>query len=295
MNGWEEVFAATGRLVLSRAELSSYGATGRSLTSAVRVGTLARVRRDHYALPTLARQTARAVRVGGRLGCTSALASYGVFVFDEPHPHIHIKANAARLRAPDSSRRPLTRSNRSGAVLHWRPLIDLLDGDEYRVGLRDALAQAVLCQHAWHAVASIDNALHQGLISEFDVADMFNALPEMYAGLQTCIDKRAEAGQETVLRMIARDAGLRYDLQRMIDGVGRVDMLVEDCLVCEADSRAHHDGSEAHVRDRGRDLAAAELGYASLRPAYQHTMHHPERVRDAMLGLVTGTRRLPSA
>lgn len=277
---------------MSRAALISYGATGRSLTSAVRLGVIVRVRRDHYSLPTLARQTAQAIRVGGRLGCVSALASYGVFVFDDTHPHIHMKANAARLRAPASGL-PLTPSNRLGAVLHWRPLIDPFDGDEYRVGLRDALAQAVICQHPWHAVASVDNALHQRLLSEFDATEMFNSLPDVHAALQACVDGRAEAGQETVLRMIARDAGLRYDLQRWLSDVGRVDLLVEDCLVCEADSRAHHDGWEAHIRDRGRDLAAAKIGYASLRPAYQHTMHFPEQVRDAMLGLVTRTRRLP--
>jgi very-short-patch-repair endonuclease len=51
-----------------------------------------------------------------------------------------------------------------------------------------------------------------------------------------------------------------------IDGVGRVDFVVEGWLVIECDSRAHHGGWEAQVADRRRDLALAALGYASIRP-----------------------------
>ncbi|MHA7987325.1 hypothetical protein ACX9R5_16115 [Rathayibacter sp. CAU 1779] len=86
--------------------------------------------------------------------------------------------------------------------------------------------------------------------------------------------------------MIVRRLGLRYEIQKGLPGLGRVDILVEGVLVLEADSRAHHDGWEHHVEDRRRDLAAARLGLASLRPAYQHTMYNQALVADAIRGLI---------
>lgn len=287
---WDEVFTATGLVVMSRAELLACGATPRGLTAAVRYGHLVRSRRDRYCLPQVGRDIAQAIRVGGRLGCVGAIRSYGVFAYDASEVHVHLERRATRLRSPQLPLRQLAPVNRFGAQLHWWPLGDPTAGDEYRVGLIDALAQSVRCQHPWHAIASVDNALHQGLIGEPDVAEIFQRVPQRYLKLRARVDGRAEAGQESVLRMIAHEAGLEYELQRWFPDVGRVDLIVEERVILEADSRAHHDGWEAHVRDRGRDLAFATLGFPSLRPAYQHTMYHPELVRDALLGLVAQPR-----
>lgn len=283
---WDAVFAATRLTIMTRAELLACGATARRLSAAVLRGQLIRVRRDHYCLPGTARVVGSAVRIGGRIGCVSALASYGVFVFDGTCAHVHVVRSASRLRAPATRLQPLTRSNRGEHVLHWWSLADPEDGDEFRIGIIDALAQSLRCQHPWHALASIDNALHQGLIGLGDVAEIYGRVPGRYRGTRPLVDGRAEAGQESVLRMIAHGAGLRYDIQRSFHGIGRADLIIEERLILEADSRAHHSGWEEHVRDRGRDLAFARIGYPSLRPAYLHTMHHPDLVREAMLGLL---------
>lgn len=276
---------------MSRTDLLGCGATSRSLTAAVRFGHLVRVRRDHYCLPDVARDVAQAIRIGGRLGCISALKGYGVFAYDTAHTHVHVERQATRLRSPREHPERLTAANRMGARLHWWSLGDPDGGDEYRIGLVDALAQSVRCQHPWFAIASLDNALHQLLIGESELGQIFDRLPQQYQALRRRVDGRAEAGQETVLRMIVHTAGLECELQCWFPDLGaRADMVVEGCTILEADSRAHHDGWEAHVNDRGRDLAFAKLGYPSLRPAYQHTMHHPLLVRDALLGLVTAPR-----
>jgi hypothetical protein len=284
---WQEVFVGCGIPVLRRDELLAAGATSRSLTAAVRFGHLIRLRNGHYCLPGCDADVQRAVRIGGVLGCVSALASYGVFAYDTSHTHLHVKDNMSRLRAPTRSRVPLTAGNRAGAVLHWsEQLLDPDGGEPHRVSLMDALYQSLLCQHPWHALASIDNALHLGLIGEHGVRALFRRAPRRLAYLEPLVDGRAESGQETVLRMLVVGLGLPYELQVLIDDVGRVDILVAGCLVLEADSREAHEGWELHVRDRGRDLALARRGLASLRPAYQHTMKQPQLVRDAISGLV---------
>jgi len=290
MNIWEEPFSASGLSIMTRAELIACGATPRGLTAAVKYGYLIRLRRDHYCLPHLAGYLREAVRVGGRLGCVSALKSYGVYAYEASLPHIHLRRSASRLRAPNVPMQPLNATNRRDVILHWLPLADPTGGDEIRVGLVDALAQTVCCQHPWQALASIDNALHLGLIGDFDLGTIFDRVPVKYRYLRSLVDAKAEAGQETVLRMIVRDRGFSYVLQPTFERVGRADILVEDCLILEADSRAHHDGWEKHVVDRERDLQFARLGYPSLRPAYQHTMHHPQLVGEAIAGLVIGRR-----
>lgn len=289
--GWDDAFRMTGRDVLSRAELIGLGATSRSLTAAVRGGALRRPRRDHYCLPSLDADGRSAVRIGGRLTCVSALRSYGVFAVEPRAPHVHLSRAASRLRAPAEKRQRLTKENRGGAVLHWQPLIVSTAGDDHRVGLLDALAHVVRCQQSSLAIASIDNAWHLGLIDEDAIAELFARLPQCYAWMRSRLNPLAEAGQETVLRLIVEGLGLRYEIQVHLDGLGRVDIVVEDVLVLEADSRAHHDGWSLHVRDRERDLQAARLGYASLRPAYQHTMEQPELVSAAIERLVALLKR----
>lgn len=286
MNGWGDAFGAAGLSVMSKAELVSCGATDGALTAAVRSGHLLRLRRDRYSLPSLDSDAQRAVRVGGRLTCVSALASYGVFAFDTRNTHIHLVNHMSRLRSPQNRGIALDVRNRSSVELHWGALLDPHGGNDVRVGIVDALAQAVRCTHPWHAIASVDNALHLGLVDQSDVAEIFRWAPDRFGWLRTMVDGRAEAGQESVLRMIVHEAGFNCELQQVIDGVGRVDLVVEDCVALEADSRAHHNGWEAHVRDRGRDLELAVRGYASLRPAYAHTMHNPLLVKNAVSGLV---------
>lgn len=282
---WSRVFEQLGRTVASRAELLSAGATGRSLTTAVRFGYLVRARRDHYVLPKTDRRVVQATRVGGRLGCVSALAAFGVFAFDASRAHIHLTREASRLRSPNRRDRPLTARNRAGATLHWAH-VDLAHASEACVGLVDALVQAAQCQHPWHALASIDNALYQKLIDADDVADIFARLPPALQYLRPLIDGRAESGQETVLRCIVREAGLRCDIQVTFPGVGRVDMVIEGRLVVEADSKLAHSSWEEQVRDRTRDFELARQGIVSLRLLYELIMYRPEEVLEAIRELL---------
>lgn len=230
------------------------------------------------------------VRTGGRLACTTVLYLHGVFEFDHAFPHIHLAQGASRPRSPYNRRHRFTKENRNGAELHWWPLLDRTDGTEFSVGLRDAAAHTVRCQQLWHAIATLDNALYLGVLTEPDLADVFAHLPQKYRYLRGLLDGRAEAGQEPVIRMILVEAGLQFEVQVDVENVRRVDFIAEGCLVIEADSPLAHDGWELHVRDRDRDINLAMQGYLSLRPAYRRTMYGPSDVRDAIFGLLRSNR-----
>lgn len=281
-----EFFQRTGSVIASRDDLLAGGAQSRGLTRDVRAGRLIRVYRDHYALPDTPEHVVRAVRVGGRLGCVSALADRHVFVFRPDAGHIHLERGASRLRSPGDRRLPLSTRNRDGATLHWSPLLRPEDASAHVVGAVDAVAQALRCQSPRMAVATLDSALNLKIIRSGDVRLIFDSLPERFQTIRALSDGRAEAGSETILRLLVRFAGLEFDIQVFIDGVGRVDMLIEGCLVVEADSRAHHAAWDRYVTDRTRDTTLAALGYLSLRLLYEDIMYRPERVTSAILGLL---------
>jgi very-short-patch-repair endonuclease len=287
----QDAFMSTGQIVLSSRELLRFGATSHRLTSAVRDGLLIRVRRDHYVHPGTDPAVVAAVRVGGRLTCVSLLRACNVFVTEDSRLHIHMPVSMSRSRSPHNSRVPLGPTNRSGVVLHWSRPFDEYASARGSVSLLDALAQAIECQEPWHALASIDSALHQHLIASWQLDDVFARLPARLAYLRELVDSRAEAGQETVLRMLVRELGLDYEIQVTVPAVGRVDILVEGRLVLEADSRLAHHAWEQHVEDRRRDLALASQGLMSLRPTYEHTMRNPALVKAAISGLLPGSIR----
>lgn len=217
-------------------------------------------------------------------------AEYGIFAFDAGLTHLHLERNSSRLRAPGNSGRALTARNRGGIALHWSPLLDASDGSAHSVGVRDCLAQMVRCQEERMAIAAIDNALHRGLIDIDAVTDLFESLPRRFRRMRRRINGRSESGQESVLRLIVEDMGLDVQIQVVIDGVGRVDMVVAGVLVVEADSRAHHKEWDQHVRDRTRDRLLAARGYMTMRLLYRDIMFDADGVRAAIRGLL-GARR----
>lgn len=260
------------------------------LTSAVHNDYLLRVRRDHYALPISGPQILRAVRVGGKLGCVSALRDQGIFGFDSTRTHIHLEREGSRLRSPHDRRRPLTPHNRGGDQLHWSALLRPEEANEYRIGVVDALTETLRCNHPWHALASIENALYLRKITEDDLVDVFSRAPESLQYLRGRVDPRSEAGQETVLRSALFEVGIESEIQVELDGVGRVDGIVEGRLIWECNSRLAHEGWELHVRDRNRDIDAARQGYMSIRPTYNRTMFTTNEVVDALKSLLSATR-----
>jgi very-short-patch-repair endonuclease len=240
--------ASTGPCrIVSRRALLASGLSSERITAAVRSRALLRVRRDHYALPGTNRHTLEAVRVGGREACISGARQIGFFAFDTRFTHVHLDRGASRLRSPRNRRVPLAVVPRDGVELHWWPLIDPVDASDHCVGARDALAQIIQCQEPRFALAALDTALHERKIWPSDLSE----------------------------------------IQVSIAGVGRVDLVVEGCVVVEADSFAHHKSWEEHTRDRTRDRLLAARRYLTLRVLYHDIMFDPEGVLAAIRELVS--------
>lgn len=270
--------------VWERADLLRGGLTSRRITRAVRDGRLLRPRQGIYLPPDAPSPLVGALRVGGRLDCLSLLRELGVFVFDSSSLHVRMTRGSSRMRSAGDVRMPLApRHRREQVQLHWRALVE--PPSLAAVSVVDALVHSVRCQSPRHTIATIDSALHLGLIDLGRLREAFQHEPARFSALLPLVDPRAESGPETLVRLIARALGYVVELQVSIQGVGRVDLLLDGWLVVECDSKSFHSSWEQRQKDYRRDRELAAQGYSVLRLTARDIMHEPEVVVAALRGL----------
>ncbi|MFT4050846.1 MAG: hypothetical protein QM677_01200 [Microbacterium sp.] len=255
---------------LSPAALTEQGLSRHAVRQFVARGALLRLRNGRYVGPDCPQPLQDAGRLGGRLDCVSLLELLGVFVRQRGGPlHIQIEAGSSRL----------PKRHRS-ITAHWRRSPS--ERAHLTADLIEALAQACRCQSPRDAVATLDSAWHLHLVDEAGIAEVFALLPDRYQALRPLLDPRAEAGSETLVRLMLRLLGCTVEIQVTIPGVGRVDLLVDGWLIVECDSRAHHDDWTQRKKDMRRDLAAAALGYTTVRPIAEDIFDTPEQILAAL-------------
>lgn len=257
---------------LSPGALAARGLSRHTVSRLVAGGVLIRLRNGRYVTAETPRGLIDAGRIGGRLDCVSLLAALGLFV-RVTHP-LHAQFEPSTTRLPE----------RHGVVAHWRR--SCAESTALATDLVEALAQACRCQSPRDAVATLDSAWHHGLIDEGDLGDIFRRLPRRYRSLRRLLDGRSESGAETLMRLLLRGLGVDVQVQVVIEGVGRVDLVVGGWLIVECDSRAFHEGWEAQKRDRARDLAAAALGYTTVRPLAEDILYRMPSVLELMKAIV---------
>lgn len=258
---------------LSRAELARLGLDRHGLSRALAEGRIIRTRRGRYVPGDLHPQLLAAATLGGRLDCVSLLRHLGVFVLTTSPLHVQVEVGASRLppRPP-------------GAVYHWRA--SQAPRQALMADLVEALVQAVRCQGPREAIATLDSAWHAGLIDEHGLSLVFSRLPRRFHPLRRLLDPRSESGPETLTRLILRTLDCEVELQVRIAGVGRVDFVVDGWLIIECDSEEHHSGWQEQKRDRRRDLAAARLGYTTVRLLAEDVFFRRDEVREALQDVI---------
>lgn len=260
--------------VRTRAELRAAGLSGHAITARVRSGMLTRIRRGFYAADGIPAEVAAAMRIGGRLTCVTLLRLIGIFVLEKPGLHVHVPPDLSRSRR----RRP------QKAIVHWGACAE--PGLRHAVSMMDAVRQAVRCQAPRAAIATLDSVLHHRVLSPGQVTEVFRSLPMRFQPLLALVDGSAESGPETFMRLILRAIGASFQTQVRIDGVGRVDFVVDGWLIIECDSREFHRGWEKQVEDRRRDLTAARAGYVTVRFLASDIFHRSDEVRAALLEVI---------
>ncbi len=260
---------------LTTSDLRYAGISRHHRARLIEQGQLVRVRRGRFVPADMPAELIAVGRLGGRLDCVSLLWALGVFVRTSAvKPHVQFERGASRL----PSRPP-------GVVAHWRS--SLSPHTALTAPLVEAVAQACRCQSPRDAIATLDSVWHRGLLSESGIAEVFALLPRRYRRLRSLLDPRSESGPETLVRLMLRGLGCQVELQVVIVGVGRVDLVVDGWLIVECDSRAHHSDWDAQRRDRRRDLAAAALGYTTVRPIAEDILGDPAAILAALRSTLT--------
>ena len=243
------------------AQLRSWGHTHRSIRAAIDAGQVRRIGRSWIASAEANGEAVRAVAARGILGGESALRSHGIWVSRDTGTCIVSPPTASRLP-------PLGRGE-----YRIRCRCTVVPGSPWRVGVVDALAQHLpRVAGAEHAVAALDSALNRRLLTPTGLELLMQRMPRRIRRLRSRLDGSAESGLESLLRLAIEREGWRVESQVRVAGVGRVDLVVDGCLVIEADGSAWHDGHEAIELDRERNAALVLRGYRWHRFGYRQVI-----------------------
>lgn len=248
-------------VLFTRDDLIRRGFTVHRIRTSLRSGALVRLRRDRYARRGVEDDVITAGRIGARVTCVTLLQMLGIFVLSAKETHLEVPRNSSRFSLPPKEM----------VRLHW--------GSTSRqkflhvTGLHAAIRHSIQCQRPRAALATLDSLLHHGLVSRAQLTAIFADLPHRFLALLALTDASAASGPETFVRLMLRALGVNYETQVHLVGVGYVDFVVDGWLIIECDSKEFHEGWAKQRDDRRRDLAAARLGYVTVRPLAADILH----------------------
>lgn len=280
--------AACRRLggMATTAELTAAGATTRSLRGAVSRGELARARAGVYLLPDLPPAVTAAHRHRGVLDCVSAARFHGLWTLDrgsEEPVHVRLPADRNARLGRLRTGCPAARGEMGcDCVSHRRVVLDR--PGRHAVGIVDLLVAIHGCRGEEAFFAAFESALRQRLLGRRDRSRVRSALPRRASWLVDLARSDADSGLESLVRLRLNRLGLTAAAQVEVPGVGRVDFVIGDCLILEADGRTH-DGDARH-RDRVRDAVAMSLGFVTLRFDAAQVLHDWPLVESAIIAAV---------
>jgi very-short-patch-repair endonuclease len=254
--------------LFSTRHLRARGLRRTDLRRAVEGGALARVRRGWYCTPSTAPEVVTAARVGGRLTCLEALRIHGTWILGVSGVHVRVADGVAVIHQP-------------GIRIHWTA---------QRVGpgldsVEEALTTAVACVDLRALVVVADSLVNRGILTPVRLQAVLGVTPRGRRVLAVH-DPQAESGVETLVRLALRRHRVRARSQVAIPGVGRVDFLIGDRLVIEADGYDWHGGREEFERDRERDRELVRRGYIVIRASYRQVMTDLDRVIGSALDVI---------
>jgi len=236
-----------------------------------------------------------AVRSGGRRGGISALARWGVWSGDDPHPHIAMPQHGRRRRPQpnDGSTTRAVTHPRSKSKATSRPRVLLparahwgilpRKGDlDWIISPAEALRQAVCCQELEHAVACVDSALRLGVLSAADWDEIARGLPVSRRECVPLVNGRADSGLESRVRVRLVRLGHTVETQVRVPGFGKIDLLIDGRVGLELDGDAFHSTAEQRQRDAEKVLTSMLFGLPVLRAGYAQAIDDWDLVYEAL-------------
>lgn len=259
---------------LRRRDLLALGHTDGGLRAALRHRRIFRVRHGWYSVPDAPDPAVRAVRVGGRLTGIAALETYGLRVPRRDRVDIAVPRHACRLRRPGDRRTRL--SHADGIRTHWTgpPTAELGTQSRWRVSIDDALVHVLHTEGRDIAVACCSAVLHHFRWPDERMDAVFDRAPLHARPWRGLVERRDEAHGETFTRLWCGDAGIPWEPQPRVRGVGRLDGRVGPNVYVEVDGGQHDpawtgEGESTFEKDHVRNTEMARRGKWVLRFSYR--------------------------
>jgi very-short-patch-repair endonuclease len=255
-----DILKSAGGVLLTRDVLAG-GATETEISRAIRGGHAVRPGRGLLALPGADAELVGAGLARSLLTCASAAPHYGLWQLQPAgRPH-YWQSNGRRTVRCVSHRLPLTQ----------RPCHRTL------AALPDVLMHALLCLPELESLVMVECAYNRG---DIEPSALLRHLRGNRSGKARNVVSKVERGAdsllETLARVLFRDAGIATETQVWIEGVGRVDFLLEGFLIVEIDGLAFHLEPRQFKKDRRRDNMAVRHGLPVLRFFYDDVVYAPE-------------------
>ncbi|WBU38905.1 endonuclease domain-containing protein [Homoserinibacter sp. YIM 151385] len=134
----------------------------------------------------------------------------------------------------------------------------------------DCLVSMASCAPKADFFAAMESAILSRVLPASARADVVSRIPGRLRRVAIRTGAESESGTESLLKLAMIERRIPFRQQVPIDGVGRVDFVIGERLIVEADSREYH--SDAY-RDRRRDAEASIAGYRTLRFMYGQVVH----------------------
>jgi hypothetical protein len=200
---------------------------------------------------------------------------------------VEVSAGATHLRDPDDPGRWLDTARGDVRIL-WSGGTRSLRHAFGIAPITDMISQLVVSEPEEYVVAVLDSLLRRSDTSQFDLELASAALSAAGRAIIPLVDRRADSGSESVVRVLLARAGCTAVPQVRIPftDLERMDLLVGDRLVIECDSEQHHGGREQRIRDLRRDARLACLGFIVLRFDWQQVFFETDAVIAAILKYV---------
>lgn len=248
------------------AELRARGQSGPQIRAEVAAGSLEPVIRGWYCRPDADRRAVRAMRLGGRISCVSALALLGGW--DPPDSGLHVgfpsHASGRRLAAADRS---------EDVVAHWHPKTGSRGSGFAVTPLDQAIGDLLACQPPAFIVATLDSLLHKRVVQRNRLGALVLRGPTRMRHLAGALHPDSGSGIESIVRFGLEAAGIHVRIQVVVRDAYRVDLLVDDWLVLELDGRDTHAQTRAFTKDRVREATIMRDGRIVLRFSYATVMY----------------------
>lgn len=238
-------------------------------------GFLYRVRRGVYCAHGVDPSVRDAAAHGGALTCVSLLQAAGIWVL-HPARQVHVWLGKGGRAFEHTGCR---------CVVHYssgRPVPGKVD-----VAL--ALIHLHHCQGDEAFICSYESAWNQGLLTAADRERIRAALPKNARWLLDFAVSTSQSGIETLPRLRLRPYGFKVASQFKA-GRDEVDIIVDDCVLVEADGDENHSGPSKRHKDLRRDARTSIEGYETLRFDYRQIIYDWPTVVAAIMAAVERAR-----